>query len=253
MSDNYTLGRGIVYLSLYDDQGNLKAERDVGNAPELNFNVDISTLEHFSSRSGIKSKDKEIVTEVKPSLSFILDEMNVENLRMFFLGDAGVKIEQAAETGVTNTINANFKKYVDLSKREVSNVVVKNSDDTVTFVENTDYIVDYKSGSILALSSGSITDNQELNVTFNNDACNYVDIEALKTANFEAQLRYVSDNPVGPEFVFLAWKVMIKPDGDLSLIGSEEISTLSFNAEILKDEANHPSNPYIKFTVITAN
>jgi len=252
MADNYTLGRGIVYLSMYDAQGNLGKEIDVGNAPELSFNIDISTLEHFSSRSGIKAKDKEIVTEVKPSISFVLDEMKVSNMEMFLLGSSAATVTQVAATATTVNIDADFKAYVSVGKKKISSVVVKDDSDVTTYVEGTDYIVDSQSGGILALSTGAITSGDTLHVTFDNADLVHTDISALTKTSFEAQLKYVSDNPVGPGFVFTAWKIMIKPDGSLALIGTEDLSTMSFSAEILKDEANHASSPYLNLTVITS-
>jgi hypothetical protein len=85
--DNYTLGKGIVYFNPFDSDGLLTVERDLGNCPAFTFNIAIEKLEHFSSRGGINSKDKEIISQITPSVSFTLDELSAENINMFVMGD----------------------------------------------------------------------------------------------------------------------------------------------------------------------
>ena len=164
MAGQYTLGRGILYLTPIVG-GVAGTEYDVGNAPELNFNIDIETLEHFSSRSKLKSKDLEVILQVSPKVNFVLEDMKPENLSLAFLGTSTV-------VGDVTTINI--------------------ADEPNTMVA----------------------------------------------------LRYVSDNPIGPAFEFNAWTVMLKPEGDIALIGADEISKLGFTGEILADEAGNPTKPF---------
>lgn len=80
-TDNYTLGRGKLYFT--PDGG---TELDLGNAPAVSVNVAINWLEHFSSRSGLKTRDKRVPLELTPALSFTLDEPVAANLNLLFLG-----------------------------------------------------------------------------------------------------------------------------------------------------------------------
>ena len=80
-TDNYTLGRGKLYFT---PKGG--AEMDLGNAPALTANVSIDWLEHFSSRSGLKTRDKRVPLQLTPTLSFTLDEPVANNLNLLFLG-----------------------------------------------------------------------------------------------------------------------------------------------------------------------
>jgi len=249
MSDNLVLGRGIVYLNRYNASGELLGERDIGNCPELSYNVALSKLEHFNSRSGLKSKDKEVITQITPSLKFTVDEISIENFNMMSLGTSST-ITQTAATDFTETINAKLGYRVDLDKRAISNLVVKDSTDTTTYVSGTDYLVDTSKkddiiGRIYFPEGSSITDDEELNLTYDYGDVTYTLIKGLADTSFEAQLRFVSDNPVGPQIEFTAWKVNITVDGDTSFIG-DDWSKLSFTGEILKDEANHSSNPYFQ-------
>lgn len=118
--ENYTLGKGVLYFDKFDANGNLTGERDLGNAPELTFNMTVDMLDHFSSRSGISSKDKQVTKSITPTFSFTLDEVNEDNLGMLFYGDA-VEVTQAASDSLTSVLPASVGKnlYYDLSARKV--------------------------------------------------------------------------------------------------------------------------------------
>jgi len=66
----------------------------------------------------------------------------------------------------------------------------------------------------------------------------------------EFALKFVSDNPVGPDQKWEFWRCKLSPDGALSLIGDEWL-TLSFTAEGLADSENHASSPHFTVTFAT--
>ena len=60
--ENYTLGNGVVYFNRKNlTTGLWTGERDLGNAPSFSFNVSLEKLEHFSSRGGLRAKDKQVI------------------------------------------------------------------------------------------------------------------------------------------------------------------------------------------------
>lgn len=119
--DNYTLGRGIVYFDKKDPTTGLyEGERDLGNAPAFTFSIDITSLEHFSSRSGLKAKDKRVITEVTPKFSFTLDEPNAENFALLTMADIEEisQIASDAENDVFSSVTVD--RWHNLDKRDVS-------------------------------------------------------------------------------------------------------------------------------------
>lgn len=118
--DNYTLGRGVVYFNKKDPTSGLyEGERDLGNAPAFTFAIDIATLEHFSSRSGLKAKDQRVVTEVTPKFSFTLDEPNAENYALLTLGTVE-DISQLVGAAESDTLAlVNVDRFFMLDKRNV--------------------------------------------------------------------------------------------------------------------------------------
>jgi hypothetical protein len=84
---NYYLGKGILKFDKLDVDGLPTGLRDMGNAPNFTIQPVVETLDHFSSRAGIKEKDLQVVTLVGATVKFTLDEYDPENLAIGMLGD----------------------------------------------------------------------------------------------------------------------------------------------------------------------
>lgn len=117
-TDNYTLGKGIVYFNKKETGGTYKGERDLGNAPEFKFSVDLTALEHYSSRGGLRAKDKKIISEVTPAIAFTLDEITDENLALLTLGEVE-SVNQAIADFADTLASVYQDRYRELSKRAV--------------------------------------------------------------------------------------------------------------------------------------
>jgi hypothetical protein len=75
-------------------------------------------------------------------------------------------------------------------------------------------------------------------------------VYANQALDKEYALKFVTDNPAGPNETWYFWKVDLSPNGPFSLIG-DEWSTLSFSGEGLTDVANHPSSEYFDIWYVT--
>lgn len=80
---NYQIGKSIISFKKDGDT----AFRDLGNCPSADFTPDLESLEHFSSREGVKSRDKTVVVSKKGTVKLTLDEWTARNLAMALLGD----------------------------------------------------------------------------------------------------------------------------------------------------------------------
>lgn len=81
----YTLGKGVISIAEWSG-GSASEYSDVGNAPEFNVEITIEELNHFSSRSGARSKDKTATLEKGYKINFSLDEKSEGNLARFLMG-----------------------------------------------------------------------------------------------------------------------------------------------------------------------
>lgn len=101
--NNYSLGKGVIYFDKLNSDG-YEGERDLGNSPSFNSSVALDKLDHYNQRSNIRAKDKTVVLEVTPTVSFTLDEINVENVELMFMGETTETV-QAADDDLSYTID----------------------------------------------------------------------------------------------------------------------------------------------------
>ena len=79
--DNYYIGKGKVFWT--PDGG---AERELGNVPEFEFTPEVEKLDHYSSQSGVRSKDRTVVTQKSASVRLVMEEWTPENLALALMG-----------------------------------------------------------------------------------------------------------------------------------------------------------------------
>lgn len=112
--NNYFIGKGIV--SFKKTGGSYV---DMGNAPTFEWTPNLTTLDHFSSRAGTKSKDKTIIIEKTGTVKVVLDEWTLANLAIALLDDsysgtgaidifAGVAVTGSIKCVGTNDVGSQF-------------------------------------------------------------------------------------------------------------------------------------------------
>ena len=246
-AENYTLGKGILYFQRFQN-GAYSPWRDLGNAPSFSFNVNIEKLEHFSSRGGLRVKDKEIISQLTPSCSFTLDEITAENFEI--LGLATIEDQsQGAATGQSETVAATVGPVM-LGKKHIKNVSVSVGGSTL--VAGTDYTMsaaDAKAGKIEFANStdvaAAVAGNEDFVITYDCDAATMKVVKLFTETEVIGRLKFVSDNPTGTQCTLLAKRVSLTPSGDTAFIG-DDWSTLSFSCECLKSSDPADANsPYI--------
>lgn len=169
-TDLYTIGKGVLHVGQWSgttpptDPGSYT---DMGNCPSFEVEPVVERLEHYSSRTGYRTRDKYPIIETKYNLTFDLDEMAAKNLTKFL--------------------------------------------------------------------QGTLSDP---------------DIYALEGANLEFAIKFVADNPTGPNTTWRFWKVVLTPNGAMQLIG-DDWAVMSFTGEGLSDATNHASSPYFTVTYDT--
>lgn len=148
--DNYMLGKGIASFNRLIS-GDYLGELDLGNAPEFTFSMPNEKIDHYSSRGGLRVKDKSEVSEISPTISFTLDEINKENLELLTFGNQTVVTQKTALiTGETHK-GAKGKK-VKLDKRGILENIIQSSlilttDDPTTAATRGDVINGDSSGA----------------------------------------------------------------------------------------------------------
>jgi len=246
-SDNYTLGRGRLAFNRVVN-GTPAGLRDLGNAIDFNLSVSSEKKDHFSSRKGIKVKDKSVVVSMTVTGSFTLDEIMPDNLALTLLASV-TKVTQTAAQNKTKTFTTASKKghYLQLDDYFVDETPA-NFSLTVSAAAKTngvDYVLDGKSGQIFIPATSTIADASTCVVEYDTLAKTFYKLNAFDENAIEGELHFIGDPAVGNPIQARMWKVTLAPSGDFGLI-SDDWSNLKFEVELGSDETNHPLFPYME-------
>lgn len=101
---NYVVGRGKLYFGQYATGTRVAAgQRYFGNTPELSLSQSEDVLDHYSAEGGVRVKDDSITLQNDSSGSFTCDNIQNENLALWFRGSTTDQIETGSVTA-TGTI-----------------------------------------------------------------------------------------------------------------------------------------------------
>lgn len=239
---NYTLGRGKVSFSRFigGDITKLEGYRYVGNTPEFALSIEQEVLDHFSSDAGIREKDDSVPLEVNRTGSMVCDDIQRDNVALFFFGTAAT-VTQAGDTDVVdNSLVVKKGRTYHIGKtaakpdgdRALTNVVVKDDGDVTTYVLDTDYSLDAARGLITIISAGAIADDDNIHITYDKEAKSW-DQVISGSDPVEGAIFFEANNPRGENHDFILPHVKISPNGDYNLKG-DDWQQIPFSLEILK-------------------
>lgn len=247
---NQTLGRGELHFSLFASGSHTPAGwRYLGNSPSFSLTIDQEKLDHFNSDRGVRVKDKSVILQVDYSGSLTLDDINVQNLALFFFGSQSA-LAQTSATSQSQSFTSVVQGYgyqlgIGSSNptgvRSISNVVVTVSASTKTL--GTDYTIDAARGIIYVVEGGGIADGATMAVTYDRAAVNRKQVIS-GTTQLEGALKFISYNPDGEQNDYYFPYVRLGPNGDFEL-KSDEWQQLPLTVEILRDTAYSKEAIYI--------
>ena len=234
-TSDYNLGRGKVYFAELDANGIPKSYRFMGNAPEFNISMETETLEHQSSTGGLKVTDKEVVISQKVNLSLTLDEINFQNMALFFSGSTGSHDNTAAQsaiTGLGNLVVDTAGRWYDLYQTASGVPTSDSSGDRLydvgtvtidTLTVGDDFEVDSKMGRVF-IKSNVTPGTFDVDVAADAQADSSVDeVRGLTQTSVQGALKFISENPAAgdaqTEYQF--HQVSLKSEGDFGLISDE--------------------------------
>lgn len=246
-TNNYTLGRGELHFGQFKTGTQTpRGERYLGNTPEFSLTISAENLDHFSSDEGVREKDQSIAVQTNRSGALTTDNINADNVALFFFGEkldlaiaaATVAAEAIADVekgltyqlGVSDTHPSGARGLDLFATGPDVNVEVKKG--ATTLVEGTDYTIDMALARLTILEAGSLIDGDDITVGYKVKAQSRERIISGSQA-VEGSLRFIAKNPVGAIIdYFMPW-VKVTPNGDYSLKG-EDWQQIPFNIEVLK-------------------
>lgn len=267
IENNYTLGRGELYFARRDPTtGLLKGERYLGNTPEFNLTFESEDLEHFSSDRGIKELDKSVILQITRSGSLITDNINPENVALFFFGSTdaltvaqttvtdeliaattgGIEIGMFYQLGMTPNNPTGARKVIYPGASGTAFAAKKGS---TALVAGTDFVFNAEKGRVEFLEGGAVAEGDTtVKVTYTTSASTKSRIIS-GSSPVDGALRFIAFNPVGDNIDYYLPNVSLSPNGDYALKG-DEWQQIPFNIKVLKG-ANTEAL-YAEGTAVTA-
>lgn len=246
MPNDYTLGRGKVYFA--DFQTGTQSPdvfRYIGNTPSLNLTIDDETLDHFNADSGIREKDDSVPLEVTRTGTMECDNIDVENLALFFFGSASTVTVGAAAGLTYTTPGVNVGDFVQIGATAADPVGSRGITGTpvvedtggggTTYTVTTDYIINTDTGMMEIPTGSTIPADQVLDITYDVAATTRDRIISGSEPR-EGAMRFIADNPRGTNRDFIFSWTKVSPNGDYALKG-EEWQVIPFSLEFLKPTA----------------
>jgi hypothetical protein len=240
----YVLGRGKVYLALFKTGTQVPdGYRYIGNTPEFSLTIESEELDHYSSDEGIREKDDSVPLEVNRTGTLVTDNINPENVALFFFGQT-LTITQTAVASSTEVFTGAKAGMAYKLGQSPANPTGYFGIDTAGFAvtlgavaltSGVDYTMDYLNGLVvLSETSAKVLAGGSLNVTYAVKASTRSRVIS-GSAPIEGALMYVTKNPKGKDATFIMPYIKITPNGDYALKG-DDWQQIPMSLEVLKPD-----------------
>jgi len=271
-ANNYVLGRGKLYFANLNAGGFPMEFRDLGNASAMSYSMETEEIEHLSSRGGLKTVDKKVVVSQTQSISFTLEEMNLDNLALFVAGDTVSRSQTSGSVTCNQGIWLSgfgrwYNIYVgtDLSAAyppatftdrvfdlaSVTSVTIDAGG--AVLVPGTDYLTDLKWGRIFILNTpatGTLTPTTKLDIVYVKEARTVEEVRALKVSSLVGSLEFIQENPADSAETPLLYhwhRTTLSGNGESGLI-SDEFGSMQFAAKAEAVESVDSLSPVLRIT-----
>jgi hypothetical protein len=221
-SCNGWLLSGDLYMGLSEGSTDY---RHVGETDK--FSVTMATeLKSFpSKRVGSYGQDAcASYINQATEISITLKSTNLENLKLVFLGDS-TTIADAEGSVADAAIVASNDNCLMLPNRNISNVIVEDSGSITTYVLDTDYLIDTKRGILKTLSTGSITDAEDLLISYDYAAREGYKIKGVVRGSIIVPIRLFGINLAnGKEVEFNAASAVLTSNTEVDFLQDDFLS-----------------------------
>jgi hypothetical protein len=155
-----------------------------------------------------------------------------ENIAMAFAGEITPGI--AAQTDVSVTTSAVVPgEYTDLGYTILTDLVVMDDQDAITYVEGVDYTINMKAGLLGIIMDAGISEGDELHITLSTDE-GKDSVQYLKGTTTQMALKFVGCASSGKSNMVEFYKAEVTASGDVG-IKSSDVQSIAFTGDCLAD------------------
>ena len=222
--------------------------QDLGNVVDSSLEQTVEEQDHFSSKTGVRIKDRSLVKQIEDDILFTLDELSTENLRGFFRGGAVSDIASSASVGVVDEVIEMRREDVRIlgNGYGATSIVVKDITGITTYVKDTDYTEVAIIGGyvgIAAISGGAITDGDFVRVSYDYDLRAHRQFSPATKLEVKGQALFFGVSATGREFIRSFLLAQLEPEGAFEL-NDDDWSTFQLRLKILDNSAAVPTAPF---------
>jgi len=214
---NYSLMKGELFAKAPVET----VYHSVGNVPSFTWSPQVETLDHYSSRAGVRMRDAQIITEVGAEASITADETTIQNLA-YALQGAISGYAQAQATGSTVSVaSVSAGEVVDIGLLDLTGVSATADAGTTDLAEGADYEVFAEGGAIRFLK-----DFTDVEITYDapeitaSDGRSFIEMLA-QTGGVTVDLLFIGTNQQGRRYRIDSLRVDLRPSGSIGFISDE--------------------------------
>jgi hypothetical protein len=269
---NYTIGGIRAWFNRDSDLTLTPARRegwrDLGNVVDSADEQEVDILDHFTTKSGTRRKDRSLVREISNDILLTLDELSVQNLRSFFRGGAITNVASASGTTVSAdyicqlTGEAGAEEEVIIAAStladpqggynasNISVYAITDPSKTTPLTLDTDYAIgDYLGGykTIKYIDGGAITKDDFVIVEFDYDIRPAKRFAPATELEVTGQFLLFGVSDTGNEFLRSMEKVQIEPEGSFEM-DDEDWTDFQLRVKVLDNTDAVASAPFGLFS-----
>jgi hypothetical protein len=236
--------------------------RHLGNCTKFSLTPEVETLEHESSRTGVRVIDREITLKQKMTLAITLDECNFQNWALWASGTSTADSANGASAALTNRAIAGgaaaYKGYyyeltdasgvrlMDITAADLS-VRTDVGGTPATLPQGTGYTVDTKWGLIFLPSTSTHVDGHTLDFSYTSataveKAVDMVDMMTQSTISGFLRFKLINAANSDKEMIVDLHSVTLKAEGEMELIG-DEFASIGLTGAAERNEIGYPTSP----------
>ena len=242
---NHVLGSGQLFFDRFADGSKVGSGRYryFGNTTAFTLNQSEETLEHYDTDHGLKQEDDSVTLSQDTAGSITCDDINAENLALWWLGAASQIVVSSAASVVETFTDVVRGEYLQLGispslpqgTGNVTITTVKVGATTIAASGNWDANLDTGMIEILP-DAPDIDDGDDIIVTYAQLATTYQQIISGGKSIYGA-LVFKAANTRGKQRDARMPYVKLAPDGDFALKG-DDWQTVGFSIKVLKLNAS---------------
>ena len=223
-------GGGSLYFRRKNTDGTYEPMILFGRTDGITLNASVEFIEQENTEGMVPTLATKLPKKSTSEIKFGTYDVTVDTLSYAFMGNK-VEQSQTAGTNVEVAISGDFvgaNAVIPTGIYNGESLVLTDDGGSTTYVEGTDYSINYGSGFITILDGSAIVAGAALKATFGTVPAKTINIvAAMKTSGLTGEFRVVTSSQTGNDYIYIVKEATVVMDGEFMLKGNE-VGNLQF-------------------------